>query len=114
MKTYCFLGTYASIAGAQPDTVTSFGERFQLPDENVAPALRASVQFIPEVMMPAFTPAELREFFAIPLHGEAPPEFLAKRKAAWDALHDWRESILNPKAPAPAPPAPQVHKEGEI
>lgn len=112
-QTYRFLGTQASIGGPNPIELSTFGEKFQLADEDVARSLGSGVQFIPDRMFPDFAAADLATFYAIPLHDQAPAEFIAKRKQAWDALHDWRESVLNPKAKA-LEVEPIHEKEGEV
>lgn len=99
MQTYRFLGTEATIGGANPAFVNRFGQSVQIPDVNLADALRSSVLVLPEDKFAAFgwSETDLAQHFSIPLlHEVGTPEIKARWKATWAAAVEFRESVLNP------------------
>jgi len=99
MKTYRFLGTEATIGGAQPGTLTQYGQKLQLADESLIPALLSGAPLLPEDRFAthAISDTELQKYFATQIHETAPADFLAKRNAAWEDMHRFRDEVLNPK-----------------
>lgn len=105
MKTYRFLGTEANIGGAQPGTLTQFGQKLQLADDHLTSALQSGAPLLPEDRFAAhgISDADLGKYFSTSLHNDAPADFVAKRDAAWLDMQRFREETLNP----------EIHKEGD-
>lgn len=99
---YVFVGSASEVAGKN---LTRFGQVVEL-DQSVAEwsALSQHAPIIPKASFDAigFSDADLKEYFSTTVQQvKAPQAFLAKRTQAWQALHDWREELANPKPAAP-------------
>lgn len=88
--TYVFLGTYTEIYGHA--RLTDFGQRVDLPEEIAKDAIAGDCAMIPAEEFDAigFTPDELRKFAKASSHGNAPAEFLEKKKQALVKFHELR------------------------
>ena len=89
--TFRFIGTELEIGGV--GKFTRFGERVELDADLAADAVDGGAAILPDALFASvgFTPAELERYAEIGSHFDAPPEFLAKKKAALLKMHQWRE-----------------------
>jgi hypothetical protein len=102
--TFRFVGSSCELGNGM--ALSTFGapvELLQTDAERFVVEHRAAL--IPDALFAktGFTKEELAAWPSVQLHFSAPPEFIAKRDAAWMAAHDYRESLKS----APA------EKEGE-
>ena len=99
--TLMFLGSDALIPHANPSRLKNFGAKLDLPEEFLDTALAQNAPVIPadSPEAKAFTDEELKAYSTTALHSRAPQDFLDKKHAALVALHDFRESRLNPQPP---------------
>jgi hypothetical protein len=112
MKTYRHLGKEAMITGANPEQLKRYGQSFQMPEEMEVTCLHASVAFLPDADFNklGFTAPELSKHFTPAMFSNAPADFKAKHEAALAAYFAFRESVLNPSAPAEV----AEQKDGEV
>ncbi len=87
-----FVGSTADLGDGR--TLDQFGQAIEMHAEEFTELL-PRLPIIPdhEFQDCGFTPAELEQYPAIALQVDAPAEFVAKRKAAWDALHELRAAL---------------------
>jgi hypothetical protein len=105
MQPYRFIGTEATIPGAQPPALNRFGQPVQVPEDMIEPALRSSIGILPEHSFTGWTDAELGKYHSLALiHDKdyGSDDVRAKFTATLKAYHDYRESVLNPPAAQPA------------
>jgi hypothetical protein len=117
MAKYVFLG-FESVVGTVK--LTRFGQTIELPEDVADREIFNNVPILPAAKFDAIfnteeLKADLVKFHAAPLHEQASPEFQAKVLAARIALHEWRESIVNPvDKPVPTPVVIQPEPVGFV
>lgn len=115
--TFVHVGTFVELPSGKE--LNNFGETLELSQAEGDAFILNDVPFLPlDVFNKAgFTADELKQYPNVGMHDLGGPAIVAKRKKAWDLLHDYRENLRNP-APAPPPAAPKKpavrgEKEGD-
>lgn len=91
---YRFLGDSMTLwLSDQPFALTSFGQKLELSDEQAVRCFQTNVPVIPEASFHdvGFSDDELRHYPNAFAQANAPDEFLKKKQAALQVLHDLRE-----------------------
>jgi hypothetical protein len=92
-KAFRFCGAESVIAGQH---MFAFGQVINLTDQE-AEAL-VSVHPPAQIVSPelwartGITEAECQDWPSVLMHDQAPDDFLVKRKAVWDAMHEYRDA----------------------
>lgn len=90
---YRFVGTFADLGDNR--MLNRFGDSVELTDEEAANAISQRVAIIPDATFQqlSFTPAELQNYGYPEASVPDDHPFHAKRKKAWLAVHELRESL---------------------
>lgn len=99
---YRFIGSEAEITGVA--TLRTFGALIHLEDEAAKELISGNVAIVPESDFDAagFTAAEMNAYSNPGSHGDAKPEFLAKKQALIMRLFELREPVASGQFPISA------------
>jgi hypothetical protein len=90
MGTYYFVGSFADFGNGTQ--LVSFGQTVQLEDQAAAEYVAHGVALLTEAEFTEleFDPAHIKKHSTIALQENAPEDFTAKRKRAWEIIHQKR------------------------